>query len=452
MNAIVASFAAAGLSAVLLVLSLPPVGWWPLGWVALVPVFWASVGKGFLRGFLIAIAASLLMGWCAVDGLLYAAKSYGGATSWTYLSTAMFGFVLAMCCGILGELKALTWRGALGLAAMVVLLDFAMMPVLPVSFAISQARVPGMLMLASWTGMWGVSFVLWFVNLWLVQILHSGKPRELTPVVAPVIGLILIGLLPTGQQEVRMLKVAVVQSESFDLPEMERLSRKGNPDVAVWPEFAGIAHVQSGDATTLIELAKQPGMPAIVTSFPDAHQPMPRNTAALYSASGESARYYKRKLFGGEKNMHVPGTEAAAAVTDWGPTGLNICFDSCFPSLMRDSARLEEVGFIALPTIDPESPHGFLAAMHAAFTPFRAAELGVAIARADAFAHSMVVSNTGTILLDLPPGVQDSAIASVNVTPRWTLYKALGDWFLYLCATVPILLAASLLRQRGVKS
>ncbi|MEZ0326742.1 MAG: nitrilase-related carbon-nitrogen hydrolase [Fimbriimonas sp.] len=436
---------AAILTAVLLVLSLPPVGWWPLAWIALVPAFWASSGQGFLRGFLIAIGASLLLGWFAVNGLLYSEKSFEGATSWTYLSTAMFGFVVSMCCGILGEMKQFTWRGVVGLAAMAVLLDFLLMPILPVTFAISQSRVSGMLMLSSWTGIWGVSFALWGVNLGIARSLGSRQFKKLVPVLAPIALLLVIGALPIAGRKGRMSEVAVVQSESSDLDEMELLSRKDVPDLAVWPEFAGLAHVQEGDASTLIALAKKPGMPAIVTSFPDGNKPLPRNTAALFNAAGESARYYKRRLFGGEKNMHIPGMEAAVALTEWGPVGLNICFDSCFPSLMRDSARLGEVGLIALPTIDPESPHGFLAAMHAAFTPFRAAELGVAIARADGHAHSMIVTNTGEILLDLPPGLQDSAAAKIDITPRWTLYKALGDWFLYLCGVGLVVL----LLERG---
>lgn len=177
----------------------------------------------------------------------------------------------------------------------------------------------------------------------------------------------------------------------------------------------------------------------IVTSFPDDFSPKPHNTASLFSHLGESSRYYKRRLFGGEKNMHTPGVDPVAAKTDWGPVGLNICFDSCFPNLMRESSLQGPVGLIALPTIDPESPHGFIAAMHAAFTPFRAAELGVAIARADGYAHSMIVENNGQIVAELGPGVEDSIRATVDTTPKWTLYKAVGDWFLIVCAGILIM-------------
>jgi len=89
------------------------------------------------------------------------------------------------------------------------------------------------------------------------------------------------------------------------------------------------------------------------------------------------------------------------------------------------------VTVIALPTIDPETPHQFIAAMHAAFTPFRAAENGVTIARADGFAHSMIVGADGKIRFELASG--EGMGASAISFSKETLYKRLGDWFLYLC-------------------
>jgi apolipoprotein N-acyltransferase len=448
------------ITSVLLVLALPPVGWWPLAWFALMPAIWASRGRGFLVGFLVGISASLLLGWAAVEGFFYAAKSFEGERTWTYLGTAIFGFVLSICCGLVGEIKQLNPRTIVGLGCFVVLLDLALMPLLPVTFAISQARVPGMLTLSSLTGIWGVSFLLWTVNLSLVALAETGRAEagraEVKPVnlrglaVLPAIAAIflLVGLLPSRQREGLRIRVAVVQSPSTELPEMVRLSRKDSPQMAVWPEFSGLAHVRQGDATSLIQLAEDPAMPTFVTSFPDANQPLPHNTAALFSAEGESARYFKRRLFGGEVRMHTPGDGPVAAKTQWGPVGLNICFDSCFPNLMRDSSRQGNVGFIALPTIDPPSPHGFIAAMHSAFTPFRAAELGVAVARADGYSHSMIVGNTGVVLAELPPNVEDSISALVDFTPRWTLYKAVGDWFLVACGLALLWLCSTNLWSR----
>jgi apolipoprotein N-acyltransferase len=440
MRVIAASFAAIVATAGLLMLALPPVGWWPLAWFALVPVFLASHRRGFLTGFLIGIGASLLLGWLAVDGLLYPVKSFTGEPTWTYLGAAMFGFVLSLACGFVGEMKSLSWRGILGIGAFAVLMDMLLLPVLPVSFAISQSRVTGMLSLASFTGIWGVSFALWSINVALAAGVVERKGRLLGIAGAAWAALMALAFVPTGGGTALTMRVAVVQSPSTELDQMTRLSRTGSPQLAVWPEFSGLAHTRGGNASTLINLARQPGMPMIVTSFPDGASPLPHNTAALFSSKGESRRYYKRRLFGGETRMHTPGTEAVAASTAWGPVGLNICFDSCFPSLMRETSQQGRVGLIALPTIDPESPHGFIAAMHAAFTPFRAAELGVGIARADGYAHSMLVANDGRVVADLPPGAETSVCRTLDITPRWTFYKAFGDWFLYVCGALLLLI------------
>ena len=156
-----------------------------------------------------------------------------------------------------------------------------------------------------------------------------------------------------------------------------------------------------GDTAKLKELSKS--APAIITSFPDNHRPLPYNVASLTSNGEESERYQKRKLFAGEKNMHTPGSRAVAVPFEPidGSIGLNICFDSCYPSVIRETAALPDVKVIALPTIDPESKNHFVAAMHAAYTPFRAAENGVSIIRADGRFGSMFVDTHGQITTEL---------------------------------------------------
>lgn len=128
-----------------------------------------------------------------------------------------------------------------------------------------------------------------------------------------------------------------------------------------------------------------------------------------------------------------------------GYIGLNVCFDSCFPSIIRETAQLG-TSIVALPTIDPPSTHNFIAAIHAAYTPFRAAESGVAIVRADGYAHSMVCDSRGMITGELGPG-DGILIADTAVGPRWTVSKLLGDWFLWACAS---LLIFGVIRQRKI--
>ena len=84
---------------------------------------------------------------------------------------------------------------------------------------------------------------------------------------------------------------------------------------------------------------------------------------------------------------------------------------------------------IALPTLDPASLGYASEAVHAAYTTFRAAEVGVAIVRAEAGAHSMIVGTEGEIHTRVGAG---EAFIMHNVDdPHPTFYLWAGDWVLY---------------------
>src|SRR5207244_4235868 len=135
--------------------------------------------------------------------------------------------------------------------------------------------------------------------------------------------------------------------------------------------------------------------------------------AALFSRTGESRRYFKRKPFGGETQMHVAGSQAIAVPLDGRLIGLNICFDSCFPSVMRDTARLG-ARVIVLPSMGPETPYGWIQAIHGAYTPFRSAELGIPIGRAEVTAFAMITDSSGRIVAQAPPGYRGPLVATVE--------------------------------------
>jgi apolipoprotein N-acyltransferase len=120
-----------------------------------------------------------------------------------------------------------------------------------------------------------------------------------------------------------------------------------------------------------------------------------------------------------------------------GKVGLAICFDSCYPEVIRDLARLPGVNVIALPAVDPFASNHFISAMHAAYSPFRCAEEGVAMVRADGRGYSQIVAPFGTIVAELPPG--DGVLGGeVSTATYWTPYKQFGDWFLFVCVVLVV--------------
>ncbi len=427
--------AGVALSGVLLVLALPLGEQAYLAWFALVPLLRAVHGRGVLLGFIGALATIFFAAWLATKGVFYAHKDFEGEVGWIYTGMGLFGFAVALTTAVWADkstdAKPLWW-----FAALAVLLEACLLLQLPAHLALTQYRQPVPLMIASVGGIWAVSFLVWLTNLWLARLVWQ-RLAWVVPLVAGL-SLALGGAWLPSRGALR--SYAAIQTEATDdvaLFDLHIGASMEHATLVVWPEFSALA-IAALDTSSLKTLARGEGVAPFVTTFRDDHKPLPHNVAALFSSRGESERYFKRKPFGAEKQMHAAGTRAVAAKLGQGAVGLNICFDSCFPGVMRDTTRLPGVDVIALPTIDPQAPHHFLAAMHAAYSPFRAAELGTPIVRSDGLAYSSIVDARGHIAAEAPPGEQ-VLIAAVPPGPRFTLYRTLGDWFLYACAAAFLL-------------
>ena len=207
--------------------------------------------------------------------------------------------------------------------------------------------------------------------------------------------------------------------------------------MVVWPELS--APAKGDDLEPVLDLARRPNMPPFVTTYEDGSKPKPFNVARIFSRDGASQPYKKRKPFAGEAQMHAAGSRAVAVTAGGHTYGLNICFDSAFPKVMRETARLPGVEVILLPTLDPDTQYGIVQALHAAYTPFRAAELGIPIVRADTTAYSMAVDARGNALAECGPTEDTLLLAKVAPGKRWTFVTYAGDWFLGVCALLALI-------------
>ena len=422
------------LSGLLIVLALPLGEQSYLVWIALVPLLRGTKEKGFLVGFVLSLVAIFFAAWLAKTGIFYEHKNFEESEGWLYTGFGLFGFALALAVAFCADKKVGTkprwWLAALG-----VLLEACLLIELPAHLALSLYRHPLILMFASVGSIWLVSYLVWLCNLALAAM----PTKQALGVGAGIMALsVLSSFLPLPGSGPKAL-VAALQTAEVDNPNLEKAQRQiaaRGPLLTVWPEFSGIVMAVGGDTSALTDLANNSS--PFATSFRDAQKPLPHNVAAIFSEEGESLRYQKRKLFGGEKQMHAPGSKPAATNLRGHTIGLNICFDSCFPSIMRETAHLPGVDLIALPTIDPPSHHYFVAGIHAAFTPFRAAETGVSIVRADGYAYSMIVDNTGAIVAEADAG-EEVLFAEVGVSARNVPARWLGDAALYGCGVLFLL-------------
>lgn len=417
----------------MLAASMPPVGLALLAWISLVPLLAVVPGTnrlvGALGGLVTALTAALVLDL----GLMPVPHPMAGEPNWIFGGYCLFGLLLAIVCYELSGLKEIRFRNLPYLAAFGVCLEAAMSFVLPIHMALSQYKLPAALWLASIAGIWGVSFVVWLT----LFLLAKGVRLRAAPwwpyyLWIGVVGLGIALLRSPSSSRATGLKIGIIQTQSNDPDQLAALNIRAGAmgaKLVIWPELSGMLDAPSGDTTELRALSEHWDQPAFVTSFEDSHRPKPHNVAALFSAGTESQRYFKRKPFAAEQMMHEAGTEAVVA--KWAvPVGLNICFDACYPWVLRDTVQ-KGAAFIALPTEDPPSKNGIVQALHSAYMPFRSAELGVAIYRADITAYSTVTGPDGQILTELNPG--EGVAVQQLPAPHDTVYRRLGDWFLYLC-------------------
>lgn len=427
------AFASMG-SGALFCLALPPADYGFLGWIAFVPLLATVRGQGFLTGFCGGLLCMFTTAVLAKTGVFYPVRTDVGTDHWIYTGCFLFGFSVSILSGIWAD-KGSAYKPLWWFAALAVALESVLLIQLPAHLALTQYRNLFVLFLASLGGIWLSTFAVWFFNLGIAKWMERRDPR-----LGILWGVLFLGLWVGfyshklfGVELLAGVKVGIVQTEASEKGPLLKLQKEAaarGADLVVWPEFAGLGLARGGDTKELQEIANESGA-AIVTSFNDDFGPLPHNAASLVTGAAASPFYFKRSLFGGETRMHSPGNKPAVAKFGEKVVGLNICFDSCYPAVIRETANLDQITYVALPTIDPESPHHFIAAVHAAFTPFRAAESGISIIRADGYAHSMGVLSNGQIYTELGAG-EGIGITEIS-PPRGTLYRSLGDWFLYLC-------------------
>ena len=419
-----------------------------LGWLCFVPLLMSLHGARLVYVILAPLGALLFAAYLTTTGSLYSWANLEGDAAWHYAGFMLYALALTPAFIAASVLRNRSSLNVVLVAAAFVAAESLLLVYLPAHLALSQYRSPIALSAASLVGIWGVSFGLWLFQTWLSSYLQTlREPKSIRwPLAAPAV-LVWLGVSLWEHEEPRspktemgalqsgMARVGVIQTLE---PDFERLAawnieaKRAGASLVVWPELSAAGIAAGGRTERLVELSRDPAQPAFVTTFPDGSKPKPYNAAVLFFAGSQSEPYFKRKPFAGEAQDHAAGTLPASARLENLAVGLNICFDSCFPHLLRDTSRLEGVRIVALPCMGPESPYGVVQAIHGAFTPFRSAELGVPIARGETSAFAMITDAQGRIVAQAPPGFQGFLLGDISLEPRWTLVRVLGDWFLYL--------------------
>ena len=439
------------LTGLLFAFSLPPSNQEWLGWFAFAPLLLAAQGRRPLE----AVGLGLLAG--AAGGIAQAGW-YHDTTRlfWAYIPflwlTFLFGLVALAAARV-----PIAWNPTfrvLFLASVGISGEWltSFLP-LPLNIGLCQYLNLPLIQIAQITGIWGVSFLLWWVNAALVEwmLRRKAMPLGLGAILVLLTlsyGLFFLAKPPPATLPLRVAAVQdLTQEETGDLAsvkgevdraEMTKIAAARGAKLIVWSEESlGGEFAPANPKDETRQLAKQLKT-ALIVGYSDETRPKPFNCASYIAPTGDvfSPAHHKIHLYLSERETNQAGQGATTVLTPQGRFGLEICFDSCYTNTTRQEVQ-QGAQLIALPNYDPPTPRGVLHRLHGTMLPFRAIENRVPFVRADSNGLSQIVESSGRIVGQSPLYKPDVLVGGVVLgTGQGTFFTRFGDWLAYGCLLI----------------
>jgi len=494
-------------SGVLLTLSFPPFDYYPLAWVAFVPLMISLWAKGPKQAF--------------SSGYVFGLTYFFGTLYWIYHSINHFGgvpflaslAVVILLCLYLGLYPAIFSFLFIRLIKKTKLPALLVAPVLWVvleyirsyaltgfpwsSIGYSQYKFLHVIQVGDITGIYGISFLVLMVNgafADLILVKKRVQQMPLFPISLTIVGLSLVFIIITvslgyghwrlGQQRSgNIVKASVIQGNieqdkkwepAFQNEVLETyftLSLKAaetSPQMIVWPETAipfmfdydkanseKLIHFEQGLGTDLlfgsVRVEESSGGKTLLT-----------NSAVLLDGEGKNIYEYDKIhlvpfgeyvplrsiLFFIDKLVvgigdYIPGKEYARAETDFGSFGTLICYEIIFPGLVR---KFFTRGGDFIVTITNDAWFGKTAGpyQHFSMAVFRAIENRKPVIRAANTGVSGFIDSNGRILAATPLFQRLILSNEVKTDGTLTFYTKYGDLFSYLCIVISIVLCLNI--------
>jgi apolipoprotein N-acyltransferase len=498
------------LSAILQILIFPLPGAYVLSWLALAPLLVAILRArpagdlevaGRLRlqpatpwqGFLLAYVCGIV--WYA--GTCYwifdTMRQYGGlSTAMALLALFLFCCYLGLYHGLFGLLVSLLAFGRDYRRALVV------SPFLWVAVELARTRITGfpwnllgvaqvnnisLCRIATWTGVYGISFEIVLVNVAVAAAFLIPKPKRSAMLIAALAAAAVLqaGRLvnpPASSTDRSAVLVqenipvvadwnpAYFEQTVNDLIQLTAGAVQSNStprrDLVVWPESP--APFFTNDARfrdRLSQLAQQTNSWIVAGSIgsngttPNAEGPV-FNSAAVINPKGElTARYDKVHLvpfgeylpfprlfsFAGGLTQEVGqfehGTSRQPLNAGDERLGIFICYESIFPDEIRQSAAQ---GADLLVNISNDGWYGDSGAyaQHLNQTRMRAVENDRWLLSATDTGVTAAIDPWGRVTSSVPRKKRTALVAHYALNSVTTFYTRHGDWFAYACAIISI--------------
>jgi apolipoprotein N-acyltransferase len=454
----------------------PPVGAWPLAFVAIAPLFWVWRTAGTGR----AVVLGLVFGIGCFGATLYWILRFGELAwvSLTLLSAASIAAVGLVAPAVIRPGRPL--RTAVGVAAAWTVADWirGMWPLGGFtwgSVGISQVDDPALLRLASITGVWGVTFVVVLVNALLLEATVGGgggwrRLGRVSSSVALVLAPLVIAFPAANGSQVDVaaiqIDVRVPDGTSGTEEDLIVAARHADlhqdlaaepPDLVLWGEGA-LDPAAAADPETMAAVTDTiatVGAPTVVGAvLNDADGSQHTSVLAFDGYGAQVDRYDKVHLvpFGEYVPWRdrldrieaieqipvdrVPGPEVRnLEVEGLPPFGTPVCFENAFPALFADFVH-QGATFMVVPVNN--ASYGFTAAsdQHLQMSRMRAVETGRWVVDAAVSGVSAFVDPSGRVTARTE--LFETAILRSRIwtSTAQTWYVRVGDWVPWLCVIV----------------
>lgn len=430
------------LSGALFALTLPPHGLSYLAWAAFIPFLIAARLSRSVLSAMCAFLTAALAAWMLMGPFDTATQCGNGFFVLVGLA-GVFVPVAALASFTSRRLSPLVW--AIAVPCIAVITEMLVGSTCPVSPALSQSRLPAALSLSSYTGMLGVSFLLWMFQSSVVatQIRNrAGKPAW-TLLAASIAILAVFSIPHSTRMNTSKLAVAAVQADDSRTAREETSKLAGCARIVVWPE-----QLLSSRDKNPYRAAHETNV-YVVADVPEINERgKSYNSAIVISPEGKKiGTVRKHHLFGKEVFLYTPGISRPILCGDTS-IGVAICYDTAYNDVTKNLVK-QGAQVIFVPTGDPVVRHDLFNRIHGAMIAFRAAECGVPIVWADGHGLSTIFDSRGKAIARAPIGETASVRGVIALRGRRkTVFVRVGEYFTYICMAGALLsLGMSLFRR-----
>ena len=464
------------LSGALLVLSLPKPDLYPLAWFAFVPLILVLARAASFRA---AALASYITGFVFFSGVFYWMTEtmivYGGLDSVSAFGVGLL-FTAVYSCYFLGFglalyafVRRIGPRGLLLAAPIWVTVElirthffFNGYPWMLTGYAL--VPFSGILQVAAWTGIFGLSFIATAVNSALAYAILTRDKRWWIASIAAVLFcsfLPILGETPSGDAvDARIVQTNIPLDQPWKAPasddllnELEALSAKPGPPpkLIVWPETPAPFFLnEDEDFRARVKRIAQESASYVLLGYIDRIGESPSNSAALVDPRGNIvSRYDKIRLvpfgeyiplkdllffaqkFTQQVGDFAPGSNYTLSTMEGHRLSTAICYESIFPNFVRQFVK-QGSELIVVITNDGWFGESSAPFQHLRMGVVRAVENRRYVVRSANTGISAIIDPYGRILSQTTLGIRTALEGTAHFRSDRTFYTNYGDVFAYM--------------------